>query len=211
MEEKAQDARARAGLYRLLARMASQEPDGPFVEKLNAPDFRQAVGVLGLEPPAAPAPEEAGKYCEELAAEYARLFIVPGTSLHPYESVRRGEKQLWGDRTVEVQQAYHEAGFDLAPEAHQIPDHIAVELEFLAHLATEEAEQWEAGSREEAEVLRHRQKAFLGDHLGVWGIEFASALKEETSQPYFKFFAALLEELIQSDALFLDASLGERS
>ena len=204
---KAEEARARAGLYRLVAQMVAQEPDEAFLRELNATGFRETVASLGLSPPPAPTSTEADVTCEELAVEYARLFLLPGAPLHPYESVQRGEGQLWGEATAGVQETYLEAGFELNPEVRHVPDHLAVELEFMAHLATKEAERLAAGSTEEAEALQKRQKSFLRNHLGTWAVAFAHTLKAETSQRYFQFLADLLETVIKSDAYFLDAPL----
>jgi TorA maturation chaperone TorD len=200
---EAEAARARAGLYRLLARMVAQEPDEAFIGELNAPDFLEATTALGLSPPPLPSQQDAQGTYEEWAAEYARLFILPGAPLQPTESVQRGEGRLWGEATVRVQKAYHEAGFALSPESHQIPDHLSVELEFMAHLATQEAELWEADSRQDAQTLQDRQRAFLRDHLGAWAVSFARKLREETSQHYYQYLAELLETVLESDTSFL--------
>lgn len=202
--QEAEVARARAGLYRVVAHMAAHEPDEAFLRALNTPPFRLALVNLGLSPPPVPLPREAESVCEALAVEYARLFLLPGTLLHPYESVQRGEGQLWGDLTVKVQQAYHDAGFTLASEVHQIPDHLALELEFMAHLASQEAWRWTAGAREDVEALKKRQKAFMRDHLGTWAVTFAHTLRAETNQQYFRFLADLLEIVTDSELFFLN-------
>jgi TorA maturation chaperone TorD len=202
--QEAEVARARAGLYRVVAHMAAHEPDEAFLRALNTPPFRLALVNLGLSPPPVPLPREAESVCEALAVEYARLFLLPGTLLHPYESVQRGEGQLWGDLTVKVQQAYHDAGFTLASEVHQVPDHLALELEFMAHLASQEAWRWTAGAREDVEALKKRQKAFMRDHLGTWAVTFAHTLRAETNQQYFRFLADLLEIVTDSELFFLN-------
>lgn len=193
----AEAARKRARLYRLVARMVAHEPDEAFLRELNTPPFRLAVVNLGLTPPPAPLPREAESVCETLAVEYARLFLLSGTPLHPYESVQRGQGQLWGNLTVKVQQAYNDAGFTLVSEVNQIPDHLAMELEFMAHLATQEAWWWTEGVYEDAVALQVRQKVFLRDHLGTWAVAFAHTLKAETSQQYFHFLADMLDSLIK--------------
>jgi TorA maturation chaperone TorD len=203
VEQEFETARARVNLYGILAFMAGREPDETFLEKLNSPVFFKAAKELGLSPPQVPAPGEAEAFYEGLAAEFARLFIVPGTTLHPYESVQRGEGRLWGEVTVKVQQAYHEAGFELAPEVNPIPDHLAVELEFMSHLASQEADYWQAGSKEDAEAMQERQRSFLEEHLGQWSPSFARSLREETTHPYFIFLADMLEAVVESDGSFL--------
>nr|NIQ80522.1 hypothetical protein [Anaerolineae bacterium] len=139
----------------------------------------------------------------------ARLFLVPGTPLHPYESVQRGEGRLWGELTVQVQSTYREAGLQLVSEENQVPDHLTVELEFMEHLAGLEADRWLDNSPGEAETLRETQRAFLCDHLGAWAITFAQSLRDETLHPYFQFLAQLLETVVESDLAFLLSSTSE--
>jgi TorA maturation chaperone TorD/Fe-S-cluster-containing hydrogenase component 2 len=103
---------------------------------------------------------------EGLEAEYTRLFVGPGRPVaHPYESVYR-EGRVMGDCTLAVRRSYAAEG--LAPEGHSLPDHVAVELDFMAHLARREAQAWERGDEEEALAYMRRQEAFLGEHLGRW-------------------------------------------
>ena len=62
--------------------------------------------------------------------------------------------------TFAVQAAYRQAGLDLAGE---LPDHAAVELEFLSFLAEQEEE--DAGRAQKWRTARHR---FLKEHAGRW-------------------------------------------
>lgn len=208
VEREEETTRARASLYRLLAFMVGREPDEAFLKEFDSGSFLDVATELGLRRPPVPAPEEAEAYCSELAAEYGRLFILPGSGLHPYESVQRGEGRLWGELTAEVQRLYREAGFELDPEAGQVPDHLAVELEFVAHLAAQEAEKWAAGSEEGAHALRERQRVFVNKHLGEWSIDFARSLRDETTHPYFVFLADMLETVVGSDGSFLGSPSG---
>lgn len=207
VEREAETARARASLYSLVAYMVGKEPSETFLEELNTPAFRDAAEDLGLSPLPLLTSEEAEAYTQEIKSEYARLFLVPGTPLHPYESVQRGEARLWGEFTVQVQQAYHDAGFTLSPETNQIPDHLAVELEFVSHLANEEADRWEESLIEEAKALKERQKHFLEEHLGAWAVQFVSLLKQETSHTYFTFLAEMLETVVESDLSLFNITL----
>jgi TorA maturation chaperone TorD len=192
-------ARARASLYRLASRMVGREPDESFLNRLHSPPFKEAITGLGLSPPPLPSPEEAEDAFTEMDSEFARLFLLPGAPLQPFQSIRRGEERLWGETTVAVEQTYKEAGYELNPESGYIPDHLSVELEFMAHLAEEEASSMEAGDETKAKALEDIQRNFLKDYLGDWALEFAKNLEQETSHPYFRFVARLIQITLDSD------------
>jgi len=70
---------------------------------------------------------------EMLQNSYVNLFINALPEIHcpPYGSFYL-EGILMGQSTVQVKNLYHEYGF----QTEEVPDHIAVELEFLAMLST---------------------------------------------------------------------------
>ena len=74
------------------------------------------------------------------------------------------------DVVLAVKQHYLEAGLNVGPE--ERPDHVAVELEFLAHLAGPYTDPADADRRREAEVR------FLSSHLAHWMPAFAQRLGE---------------------------------
>jgi TorA maturation chaperone TorD len=69
---------------------------------------------------------------------------------------------------VDVERAYAAAGVALAVGAGELPDHVALELEFLSHLCAREAKAWEARRLEEAIGLLGAEREFLGRHLLPW-------------------------------------------
>ncbi len=76
---------------------------------------------------------------EELLDEYERLFVGPGrTPCPPYESLwldgqpRLEQGRLMGAASVAVADLYRGLGLDVAAAAHELPDHVAIELEALA-------------------------------------------------------------------------------
>lgn len=48
----------------------------------------------------------------------------------------------------------------------ELPDHVAVELEFLGYLLLKEAELERRGDRDGAEIVRDAERKYLGEHLG---------------------------------------------
>lgn len=143
---------------------------------------------------------------EDLEVEYARLFVGPGRPVaHPYESVYREGKTM-GDCTLAVRQSYAAEG--LAPEGHSLPDHVALELEFMAHLARREAEAWERDEEEEALACLRQQEAFLGEHLGRWLPRFCRRVLAGEAHPFYARLAQRAWEHVAQDMAQVRAFLG---
>src|SRR4030066_496172 len=77
---------------------------------------------------------------EELAAEHTSIFVLPSSHL-PHEAVYLDrEKRLGGRVTISVSQFYEKAGADVLESCIEMPDHIGMELEFMAFLCKMEKE-----------------------------------------------------------------------
>ena len=66
----------------------------------------------------------------------------------------------------------------------EVPDNIAVELDFLAYLAFKAAFAADAQLTEELEVTSEAYEAFLRDHLGFWIAPFLESLLATDAEPY---------------------------
>ncbi|MDP3016975.1 MAG: molecular chaperone TorD family protein [Deltaproteobacteria bacterium] len=73
---------------------------------------------------------------EDLAVEYARLFVGPyELKAPPYGSVYLGgARRVMGNSTMGVIKLYEETGLVMDKDFKELPDHIAVELEFMYYL-----------------------------------------------------------------------------
>ncbi|MDE3090595.1 MAG: molecular chaperone TorD family protein, partial [Chloroflexota bacterium] len=72
-----------------------------------------------------------------------------------------------------VMEFYRRAG--LAAEG-EMPDHIAHECEFAAHLAGEEIAAHESDDNARAAAMREMQDEFLREHLLPWGVKLCADL-----------------------------------
>jgi TorA maturation chaperone TorD len=127
--------------------------------------------------------EELAAPVEGLRAEYDRVFgLVPARECPPYET----EYHASGDASYRAQQLADVAGFYRAfglqpsrarPER---PDHLAVELEFMAVLLMKKrlalAAPADSGMAEGAEVCAEAERSFFRDHLAWWIPAFATGL-----------------------------------
>ena len=109
--------------------------------------------------------------------EYVRLFSVNPQAI-PNESVYiNPEGRARGLIIAHLEAEYAAAGLALSPAAVEAPDHIAVELEFMAFLCDQEVQAWEAGDGETAAQVRRQQNSFLHKHLQKWFPGFARSAK----------------------------------
>jgi putative dimethyl sulfoxide reductase chaperone len=102
-------------------------------------DYRAAFSAGDAEIVAAfHALEDAAQQIDltRLRVDYAALFVGPGElRACPYGSVHLEKgHQLFGETTSRVAELYAQAGLQLGSESATVPDHIAVELEFLHYL-----------------------------------------------------------------------------
>lgn len=127
LPEILQDAAARSGTYRLLARMWLAEVDAPLLQTLQDPKLRDsflaAGGVLSCD-----------LALEELSLDYCRLFIGPTGHLPPYQSVWESG-QLQGAMAVSMERFIEITDYPvLALPSGTILDHLGVQLDVMGHL-----------------------------------------------------------------------------
>jgi TorA maturation chaperone TorD len=140
---------------------------------------------------------------QTLLVDYTRLFLGPVNPLaSPYGSVwLTGEKTLMQDTTQSVLGLYAQGGFDIDEAFQELPDHVAVELEFLYLLNFRIREATAAGAGAEAAAERPRLSAlreqFLDQHLGAWVGPFTQAVQAGAECAFYRDVAALTALFVQ--------------
>lgn len=205
MEDFQSDAqrrhRAKASVYRMLS-ACYYEPDDAFLEE---DIFGQLEGALSvLAPEHASDAQALGAFFreagyEELRIDYTRLFLGPfGIPAKPYGSVYLdGGNVVMGDSTMAVLALYREGGFHVAEAFTEMPDHVAVELEFLyllnARLAEDHVESVER------ERLAGLGRSLLGEHLGRWVVPFTEAVKRGACTDFYRKLSDLTRHVVLDD------------
>ena len=185
-EELARTAQERSQLLGLLATVFRTEPSAEFILRLRSAEMRQALEAAGVSLEDAFFTQSIETLSERLAEDFTRLFLGPGHHISPHESIqlKRGSGILWGEETGVVKRFMAEAGFELDENVAAIPDHIFVELEFLSHLADQEATAIQMGEWERVRAALNWQHRFISDHLGKWIGLFAARVQEQDSGYY---------------------------
>lgn len=111
-----------------------------------------------------------------LGVSYNHLFAGPGTvPALPYGSIYL-EGRIMGETTMAVLQFYSSTG--LAPDETNadLPDHAAIESEFLCEIIWREMRSWEKNDLPTAIKWLEVQIIFLKEHFGRWFPLFTSRL-----------------------------------
>ena len=194
----------RAAVYAFLAR-ALTYPDATHRAALEA----EILPVLrGLRPAdeavaasLAATVEATQAPLEDLRRAHSELFPPVGSSdCAVYEAPYR-TRDLFQETDIlaDIAGFYRAHGLVVGGRERERPDHIAVELEFMALLARKEAHALAELGRGEVEVCRSTQDAFLRDHLGGWGCAFGERLQRLTAHPFYRATGALLTVWLASD------------
>ena len=191
----------RNGLYGLLAAVFRSELTGDILGHLLDPGFRRDLAAVGFDVDGFSSLEPNEASLDDLSLEFSRLFMGPGNHASPYESVHTGGAggSLWGPETSAVKRFIEQSGFAYDAEYHGLPDHIGVELEFMAHLTGVEAEAWRARDRGKAMNCLRFQKEFIDRHLGRWAGPFSEKVAELAELPFYPAMAMLARDFVEAE------------
>ncbi len=200
-EEAAAVEYARECLYRFFA-AALSDPGGPGWVPITHPDdlglAASAAGLIRLEaaddpvplglgerPPddldLAPVLAELRRPREELCAEYTRVFgLVSVRECPPYETEYCPTEEPFhrAQQLADVAGFYAAFGLTSAHARPDRPDHLALELEFLAYLLFKQhlAEADAAAGCERAVICADAARRFFRDHVAWWVPSCAAGL-----------------------------------
>lgn len=198
-------AQARHQVYGFLAR-AFEYPDDAFLADISTPAYFEALAVefrqlanngdvdegLSIWQQAVHSETPlAGEFgLSPLRKAYTRMVYDSNLPcIPPYESVYYSERQVMGKKTGTVADFYRRAG--LGVEGNEIPDHIALECEFVAYLAGREAETRQSGLHDQADPIWETERQFLMNHLLSWGGKFCADLLSLARVDFFRAVARL--------------------
>lgn len=174
-----------------LIRLHDRELDRETVDALQAADFpaclalfpehensqgvwallREAVRGLG------------GVSIDELAAEYAAIYLNHRYAASPYESVWLDDDHLTCQQPMfELREIYRQAGLAVAGERYD--DHLVLQLQYLRHRF----------GQGEIQGLAD----FIDEHLGYWLPDFASRVASQAETAFYAGLALVSVEWLQA-------------
>jgi DMSO reductase family type II enzyme chaperone len=150
-----------------------------------------------------------GTTMEALLVEYTRLF---GTDLicghYETDYVAGGSFRL-AHVLADVTSMYAAFGVRVSDAAHERPDHIVIELEFMNFLAAKEAHAARQGQSVNVRLCRRAQRLFFQRHLGRWARAFAGNFGGAAHLDFSRRLGQLLEALILAEAEYLGTRLAD--
>jgi len=192
----------RSIIYGLLAAIYRREMTSDLLKQIKDPSILGVLSDLGIKLNSGFLEKPEHQLLEDLAVEYARLFIGPGKHISPHESVHHkrddGQSgQLWGLSTAEVKKTIESVGLSYQPEYKGLPDHISVELEFMHQVTLREEKAWEDGDEKTALVCLEKEKKFIQEHLAVWIQGFCDKVINQAESPFYRVMAELTQKFIE--------------
>lgn len=159
--------------------------------RLVAPELAQPVLRLG-EAYAAEDPQG-------LRVDYGRLFLGPvDPRARPYGSFwLTGDATAMHDATLALLDLYRAGGFEMADDFRDLPDHVAVELEFLYVLTFRLVQAGWAGDRAGAAALTALRDRFLDEQLGAWIEPFTEAMRNGAETAFYRELADLTRRWVR--------------
>ena len=211
----------REWMYRFLASVFIQEIDAPMLASLRVMEFpafeettvpwqqdlnagfRLIESYLnGFE---GKSEEEITALLEDLAADYAKVFLAAGDAAgkaaFPYESIYTGfDSAFGGSLQMNLSALYASKGLTMREDMFKImEDHIGLELNYMAALLKEEADAKEASV---ADQLHSEQNDFFQSHLINWALQFAADIYKYTERDFYKGIARMTMGFMEAEQAF---------
>jgi len=137
----------------------------------------------------------------DLERDYTWMcFASKPRLVYLFESVYK-EGRLLQESTFEMARLYYEAGLKVNEGFQLPPDHIAVELEFMAYLYYQEAEALRQGDGEKEHYARQLQEAVIEKHLRPFGLSFSERMEKHAKTDFYRIMARVLREALTSESM----------
>ncbi len=195
-------------LYAFLANLYRAELSQQQLRRLQNPEMQPILAAAGMDMSGDFWHRSEASQIEELAVEFTALFLGPGGHISPHESVQIEQQgAYWGEATTAVRDFIAETGMGFRNDFQGIPDHISVELEFLAELTRRESKYWQQGDQDRARNCLEIQRDFLDEHLGRWVDKFCTRIMETAELPFYREVAKMTVLFVSSETKDVDERL----
>lgn len=138
---------------------------------------------------------------QDLLVDYTRLFQgSPQALVRPYASAwLGGQPEMLPESTQALLGLYAQGGFEMADDFRDLPDHVAVELEFLYLLNHRHNLAHAEGDTPGMQATAKLRQAFLDDHLGRWLDRFCAALAAHAQCSFYRELAGITALFVRQE------------
>jgi TorA maturation chaperone TorD len=211
IQEKAEGARIRSNIYGFLSSIFREEITAECLRQIKAPAIKEVLSEMGLRYDIF-SQKDQDQLIEDLAVEYARLFLGPDKHISPHESVHHQRDDgdwgtHWGGSTVDVKKFIETAGLEYKQDYTGMPDHISVELDFMKEAAEREAQAIEEKDWEGALYCQKMEKKFICDHLIKWIPAFCDKIISQAELSFYGDLADVTKDFITLEVEEIDDSI----
>ena len=141
---------------------------------------------------------------EEFESEYVSTFdINPSRPL--YETAYSREDMCARDIYEDLLRFYDYFDIKLSEQEKDYPDHLTVELEFMAFLSKKEGDA--TGSGVSPDPYRLAQLDFIERHLDKWVYKLDEKIQTKVNDPFYKGVSAFMKGFIKEHHLYLQTVL----
>ncbi|TWT41685.1 chaperone protein TorD [Phycisphaerae bacterium RAS1] len=211
---------ARRSIYDFLAGCFTRPPTPQDVAAVRSGDFRGVCAGLHRDDVRRTqvAPRPASESLSEIHLEFMNLLNVPGGKyLAPFESVYRDSREiegqavrglLMGQSAVDVQKWYRLAALDFESDCKELPDHIGLELAYVAHLCRKEQDFEATGDAPRLSRAREMQRDFLAAHVDSWLGALRDRLYDKSTSAHYRTIVDFALGFVRADLASLERELG---
>jgi TorA maturation chaperone TorD/NAD-dependent dihydropyrimidine dehydrogenase PreA subunit len=125
---------------------------------------------------------------------YSRLFLTPGRVNVPLHESVYFEGRLMGEAASNAASLYAKANLQVNTALSDLPDHLSLELAFMAHLISQEDQ-----DHHRAEMWCDYQRHFLSQHLARWLPKFCHRIVEVDAHPHYRQAALAAQKMVTED------------
>ena len=202
-------SRIHANVFRMISGLFLAEPSEQLLDQLALDETWEIIGMFVAPSGYQPLRDLAQSRqfsVSDLRLVFHSLFTVPlAAYVFPFESCYRVATPpgpLMGPPAIEVQSAYAAVGFAVAPEVAEPPDHVGLELAFVAELLDRHATARDAADHETAAAVAGQIHSFCRDHLDRWLPALRNRIRDGGASSFYAAVAALAAELVEQVVTF---------
>lgn len=139
----------------------------------------------------------------DVIADHSQLFVGPGhVQAPPWGSVHIDVGFLHGPSSQKVAGAYRAAGLEPDRPDQEPPDHLAIELDFIAQLDKRISDALATGDVEEASQNLSALKDFVSNFLVPWVDSFSRLVEKHAETDFYRGLARITRSAVELQQSF---------